>query len=146
MRSPDLDAYDAVLIGLWLSMLVVQSLADNAKYAYKQIPVDERPTPWIQSGLWALSRHPNYAAEIIMWWILATVAARGIEAPGMFWTAQLAPTFTTLLLYCLTGPMLERKQAEEYGTDARYLAYYRRTPYILPLVPCPVDPFATKKQ
>mgnify|MGYP005709674161 FL=1 len=52
-------------LGLFLLGFVVEFIADNQKSAFRSIP--ENKDSFINEGLWARSRHPNYFGEITLW-------------------------------------------------------------------------------
>lgn len=47
-------------------------LPSSQKYQFKNDPTNKGK--FIDTGLWALSRHPNYLGELGLWWALAGVA------------------------------------------------------------------------
>lgn len=53
---------------IWLFGFVYQSLADYQLFKFKQDPNNRGKL--LSTGLWAYSRHPNYFAEIVMWWAI----------------------------------------------------------------------------
>ena len=77
------------------------------------------------SGLWALTRHPNYFGEAVLWWGLFLIAAP--SACG--WVAVLSPLTITLLVRFVSGvPLLEKK----YAGRPDFEAYKRRVPVFVP--------------
>ncbi len=79
----------------------------------------------MMTGLWSLSRHPNYFGEMLVWIGLFLIAL-----PYGNWIILLvSPIVMTFLLTRVSGvPMLEKK----YKDNAEYLAYARRTPPFFP--------------
>ena len=86
------------------------------------------------SGLWAYSRHPNYAGEMTLWAGLAVVSVGGWEAVGWASVARAAVTpiwsfgfllFTSLML-------LEKRADGKWGGQAQYEAYKRSVPVLFP--------------
>ncbi|MGB0407883.1 MAG: DUF1295 domain-containing protein, partial [Pseudomonadales bacterium] len=49
---------------LWLLGFILEVIADGQKRAFRRDPNNEGA--FIQSGLWALCRHPNYLGEILL--------------------------------------------------------------------------------
>jgi steroid 5-alpha reductase family enzyme len=78
----------------------------------------------MDTGLWALTRHPNYFGEVTMWWGLYIVAL----SVGAWWSI-VSPIIITYLLLKVSGiPMLEAK----YKDNPLYEAYKRRTNAFFP--------------
>lgn len=60
----------------------------------------------ITTGLWAVSRHPNYFGEALLWWGISLYA---LSYPNG-WYTLISPVVITLLLRFVSGvPMLEKK-------------------------------------
>jgi steroid 5-alpha reductase family enzyme len=79
------------------------------------------------TGLWGLSRHPNYVGEWLYWVGLALFA---LEAP-FGWAALVGPAFIYWLLVHVSGiPPLEAQMMQSRGEA--YAAYRRRVPPFLP--------------
>jgi steroid 5-alpha reductase family enzyme len=76
------------------------------------------------SGLFSLSRRPNYFGESLVWWGFALMA---ISAEG--WFTLIAPLVITYILVRVTGPMLERIFIQKY--PEAYQAYMERVPNML---------------
>ncbi len=96
---------DLFLALLFLSLLAVETVADEQMWRFQQEkkrrtaagePLDgDFKNGFITTGLYSISRHPNYFAEISMWWIfyLYVPAATGA---WLHWTIAGAVTLTIL--------------------------------------------------
>lgn len=79
----------------------------------------------ITSGVWALTRHPNYFGEAVLWWGIY-ILALSLGAP---WWTLIGPLTIHLLLRYVSGvPLLEDK----YKGRADFEAYKRTTPIFIP--------------
>lgn len=80
----------------------------------------------LDSGLWALSRHPNYFGEVLFWWgiFLFGVAA----APGWAWTV-VGPISITLLFVLVSVPWMDRRMLSRHPGWAQHV---RSTSALLP--------------
>lgn len=116
---------------VWLVGMSVEAVADQQKRAFRSGA--GRNGGFISTGLWAISRHPNYLGEIILWLGLAIAAVPSLH--GWRWVVLISPIFVTLLLTKLSGvPLLERRAEKRWGQDPEYRAYVDRTPILLPWV------------
>lgn len=114
---------------IWLGGLVLEVVADAQKTAFRRDPAHKGR--FIQSGVWAWSRHPNYLGEILVWIGVAVVALPA--AIGWQWATILSPVFVVLLLTRVSGiPLLEKRADARWGQDSAYLAYKERTPVLIP--------------
>jgi steroid 5-alpha reductase family enzyme len=79
----------------------------------------------MRSGLWSLSRHPNYFGETVLWWGLGLV---GLAAGGPI--ALVGPALLTFLLLKISGvTMLDEGLVER---KPGYADYVRDTPAFVP--------------
>jgi steroid 5-alpha reductase family enzyme len=123
------SALDAVLLSVWAVGFAVEFVADRQKREFRSNPANH--DKFITSGLWAFSRHPNYAGRITYSWALALFAARGLPV-GPWSATSLGPAFESLLLLFVSGiPLLERDAEKRWG-DA-YRAYAASVPVLFPL-------------
>ena len=88
--SVPLNALDTVAAILYAVLLAGESIADRQmfqfqteKYRRKEAgePLGIYASGFIDTGLWAWSRHPNYFCEVSMWWafyIFSVAAGAGI--------------------------------------------------------------------
>ena len=51
---------------IWAFGFIYQTVADYQLYQFQKNP--DNKGQLLTTGLWAYSRHPNYFAEIVMWW------------------------------------------------------------------------------
>lgn len=122
------------LIGflIWALGLGIETVADAQKFAFKNKP--ENKDRWIETGVWAWSRHPNYFGEMLVWWGLWLAVIVSLRA-GYLWTI-IGPIYITFLLLFVSGvPTLEKKYDERYRKNTDYQAYKKRTSLIIPLPP-----------
>lgn len=114
---------------IWVTGLAIEVMADTQKSRFKANPANKGK--FINTGLWARSRHPNYFGEIVLWLGVAIVAVPVLQ--GWQWVALISPVFVTLLLTRVSGvPMLERRADERWGGQPDYEQYKKETPVLIP--------------
>lgn len=107
-----------------LGAVVYAFVADEQLRKYKENPAHAGTT--ITSGLWGLSRHPNYLGEISTWWGLFLFGlASGLE---IWWTGAGALAITLLFVFA-SIPLMEKRMS---ATRRDYEAYRQRVPSLLP--------------
>jgi steroid 5-alpha reductase family enzyme len=122
------------LIGflVWAIGFGIEATADSQKNRFRADP--ENKGDFIDTGLWAWSRHPNYFGEIVLWIGVAIIALPVLR--GWQWVTLISPVFVTLLLTQVSGvPMLEKRADEKWGGQEDYEAYKARTPVLIPRPP-----------
>ena len=121
------------IMGLALFILgfVVEIIADNQKSAFRSIP--ENKDVFINEGLWARSRHPNYFGEITLWTGITVMGISTFE--GMNYLALFSPIFSYLLLNYVSGVrMLEYRGQKKWGHLDAYKTYKESTPKFIPKI------------
>ena len=125
-------AFATVGVILWIVGLGFEVTADQQKKNFRRNLSNQGD--FIQSGLWAWSRHPNYFGEILLW-IGITIIALPLLS-GWSWVALISPIFVVILLTRISGiPILERRAKAKWGDDERYKNYIAETPMLLPKPP-----------
>ena len=126
------DAFLVIGVLVWLSGFAVEVTADRQKSRFRADP--ENQGQFINTGLWAWSRHPNYFGEIVLWvgvMIIALPVLRGWQ-----WVSLISPIFITILLTRISGvPLLEERADQKWGGQADYEAYKASTPVLFPRPP-----------
>jgi len=127
--APALGIWDALGLSIWLLGFSIEVIADNQKTAFNSEPNNQGK--WIESGLWAYSRHPNYLGEILLW---TGIACFGIPCfTGLERFAWISPVFIYLLLTKLSGiPILDKRALEKWSDDIEYQKYRENTPALFP--------------
>jgi len=121
------------IIGLVIFIIgfVVEVIADNQKTAFRSIP--ENKDQFINEGLWARSRHPNYFGEITLWTGVTIMGISSFE--GMNYLAIFSPIFSYLLLVYVSGVrMLEYRGHKKWGHLDEYNSYKKNTPKLIPKI------------
>ena len=118
-------------LGLFILGFIVEVIADNQKSSFRSIP--ENKDLFINEGLWARSRHPNYFGEITLWTGITVMAIPTFE--GMNYLALFSPIFTYLLLNYVSGVrMVEYRGNKKWGHLDAYKKYNRVTPKLIPKI------------
>ena len=116
---------------LWAAGFFIEALADRQKSVFKSDA--ENAGKWIQTGLWGLSRHPNYLGEILIWAGLFLPASSVLE--GKEFLSVISPMFATFLLTKVSGiPILERQADKKWGHLTAYQDYKRNTAVLIPYI------------
>eukprot|EP00899_Mesostigma_viride_P014119 jgi/Mesvir1/22708/Mv14122-RA.1 len=130
--ATNLEWSDALGVAMWLVGIALETTADIQKMRFKDNPANKGK--WIDSGLWRLSRHPNYFGEMLLQAGMCVTAAAALRSrPELLAASAAGPAFVTFLLLFVSGvPLLEEAADKKWGGDAAYQAYKRRTPCIVP--------------
>ena len=131
-RSLPLGVVGWVGLLIWVAGFGIEVVADQQKSRFRSRPENEGR--WIDTGLWAWSRHPNYFGEIVLWLGVAVIALPVLQ--GWQYVTLLSPVFVTLLLTRVSGiPLLQQRADEKWGGDPEYEAYKAATPVLVPRPP-----------
>lgn len=128
--------------------VVVEATADRQKARFmaekKRARANGEDAPDVlDSGLWGLSRHPNYLGDSIVWdgaWIAAAASAAGT------WTLPAPVAMSYFLIYATGAKRTEAKMGERPA----YRDYQRRVAFFFPRPqhdsPTPVDHHAERDE
>jgi len=125
----EIDAFFMVGVALWVVGFSIEVVADRQKTAFRKDP--DNAEKFISSGLWSVSRHPNYFGEIILWIGIAVLALPVLA--GWQWVTLVSPVFVSFLLLKVSGvPMLENNAESRWGNDPAFRKYKENTPTLIP--------------
>ena len=113
---------------LFLFGLAIEIIADYQKTIFRK---DEKNKDnFIKTGLWALSRHPNYLGEIILWLGVSVISFSSLS--DWQYITLISPIFTYLLLVHISGVrILESNGKKKWGHLKNYNEYIDKTPMLL---------------
>lgn len=126
LDGPDIGraALDVVAVVFWAVGFLFEVVADWQLMKFKREPANRGQI--LRSGLWSLSRHPNYFGEAVLWWGFGLLAF-----PTGGWLAFLGPLMITFLLRKVSGvTMLDAALVDR---RPGYSDYIRSTPAFFPL-------------
>lgn len=130
-RNPPLGPRDYIGWTIWGLGFLIECVADMQKSIFKSNP--ENSGKFIQSGLWSVSRHPNYFGEISLWFGLYIAASSSFK--GVQYLSVLSPVFVMLLITKLSGiPLLEKAGMKKWGMTAEYQKYLEDVPVLVPFI------------
>ena len=112
---------------LWITGFLFEVIADKQKSNFNELNKGK----FISSGLWSISRHPNYFGELTLW--LGITLASVSSFSGFQYIALVSPFSIYLLLNYVSGVNLLEDLAEKrWGKDPNYKKYKNETPVIFP--------------
>ncbi|WP_086350902.1 DUF1295 domain-containing protein [Candidatus Enterococcus clewellii] len=110
---------------IWLIGFFFEVLGDRQLEQFKKKEANKGKL--LTSGLWALTRHPNYFGEATCWWGIFLISLTGI---GNLWLI-ISPMIITLLLLFVSGvPLLEKK----YKDRPDFQEYAAKTAKFFPII------------
>jgi steroid 5-alpha reductase family enzyme len=125
MPSGPLTLWDNLGLILFGVGFFFEVIGDMQLAAFRKDPSNKGKI--ITTGLWSMTRHPNYFGEALLWWGISMYA---LSLPWG-WITLAGPLVLTLLLRFVSGvPMLERK----YRDHPDWSEYARKTAPFVPFV------------
>ena len=128
-----LSSYSGVLMNsiFFIGLLVfilglsIEIIADYQKTVFRRNI--ENKDKFITTGLWSLSRHPNYFGEILLWTGIAIMSISSLQ--GLQYITLISPIFVYVLLVYISGVRILEAQAEKkWGHLDSFKEYIKNTP------------------
>jgi len=130
-RSVPIGYRDYIGWSIWGIGFLFEVIADMQKSMFKANPENEGK--FISSGLWSISRHPNYFGEISLWFGIYISCASVFRGPQ--YLSVLSPIMVMLLITKLSGiPLLEKQGLKKWGNLPEYQKYLEDVPVIVPFI------------
>ncbi len=109
---------DAVALLVTAAAIGLEALADHQLHRFRDDPA-RQPGDILDTGVWSLSRHPNYLGEMGFWWGLWLFGLAA--APGWWWTI-VGPLAMTAMFRFASLPLIEQRMAERRPGWAEHAA------------------------
>lgn len=132
-RRAPLTVVDGVLAIVFVVLLIGEGVADGQQWRFQQRKRAEHDAGgsqspgFIQTGLFAYSRHPHFLCEILMWWTFYAIGVM-TAAPILDWTI-VGTAFLSAQIIGSTW-MMEALSRNKYP---QYAEYQARTSRLVPL-------------
>ncbi len=124
-----LNNYAIVGSAIWLFGFIFEIVADYQKSYFNKFNKGK----FISSGLWSMSRHPNYFGEFMLW-LGITIASIGY-IDNYKYIVFLTPIFVYLLLTRVSGVnLLEEIGDKRWSNNKDYKDYKKNTPIFFPKI------------
>ena len=116
-----------LLLGCAVMLLgtALEFFADTQMHQFRKDPSNIGKV--IDTGLWSVSRHPNYLGEITVW-LGVFLPMLSFNAEGFYWVAGFF--MMVLLFMCVSIPLAEKRQTAKRPD---YADYKKRVSKLLPL-------------
>jgi len=120
--SPGIGPIAVMGIMVWLVGFAFEVIGDAQLARFKKDPNNAGKV--LDTGLWSLTRHPNYFGDALLWWGIGIVGAE----TGSGVIGFIGPVVMTFFLLRVSGvPMLERSLSKRREGYAEYVA--RTSPF-----------------
>jgi steroid 5-alpha reductase family enzyme len=129
-RSDPLPALSIAGAAIMAAGLFIETLADLQKSRAKKAA----PGRFCDSGLYRLSRCPNYFGETLVW-TGNLIAGAPLLGNALAWIVAAAGWAVILLIMVGSAKSLEAKQERRYGSDAEFRRYASSVPILVPFLP-----------
>ena len=122
-----LNFYDFVAVAFTLAAVFIEWIADEQLIKFRK---NRQNKEFLDSGLWSISRHPNYLGEISFWvgMFLFVLSAEMFENSAGLWTG-LGFISMIFLFKFISIPMMEKRNKTR---KPGYEDYIKKVPALLP--------------
>lgn len=109
---------------VWFIGFYFEAMGDHQLTVFKANPANKGKI--MDQGLWALTRHPNYFGDALMWWGIGLFCL----GTDQIWWAFLGPLTMTLVIRYFSGvTLLDAQMSKE---RPGYKEYMEKTPAFIP--------------
>ena len=116
-------------LGIWFFGVIFETIGDlQLSLFISRKRKGEEKEKILKTGLWSLTRHPNYFGEVFLWWGVWLIAIN-INQPLSLLTI-IGPLAISVLIIKVSGvPLLENK----YEGDSDWEEYKKNVPKFFPI-------------
>lgn len=128
MISPyqNLQVLDYVGVMLFSVGFFFEAIGDWQLTQFKKNPANKGKV--LQTGLWGITRHPNYFGDALLWWGFFCFSLSNPSG----WQYVFSPVFMTFLLMNVSGVALLEQKLNKTKTD--YQEYREKVPAFFPKI------------
>lgn len=117
---------DFVALAFGVTAVLLETVSDIQLHRFRRTNTDRQA--FLQSGLWAYSRHPNYCGEAMYWWSTALFALSVRQSPLMV----LGAVGVSSMILFASIPMAEKRALSK---RPHFADYQRRVSRLIPWFP-----------
>jgi steroid 5-alpha reductase family enzyme len=121
-NSTEANILTYIFFACALLSVLLQCVSDIQMQKYRK----NRTTPFIRVGVWKNSRHPNYLAEILMWWSIGLLSVLSLSENYIL---LIGAFLNTCLFLFVSIPLAEKRQSRKEG----FIEYKNETRMLLPI-------------
>jgi len=155
LTNPIINSVDIALVLLFLLLIIVETVADQQQWDFHQrkkaVNITEKGKEmakdaanydtlsdeivgFLRSGLFSLSRHPNFIAEMTLWWLiyLLSLSTSLLSPIPVYYNASVFGTISLTAIFLGSTPLTESLSIEKYGDF--YRKYQSRVSRLLPFI------------
>ena len=120
----DINFYDYVIAFLMLFFIIIETISDQQQYNFQtkkykkiksgEILTDDYKRGFVSTGLWSISRHPNFTSEQLIWIVFYLFS---VSATGKFLNWSIIGCVLLVILFYNSA------QFSEQISSAKYLSY-----------------------
>lgn len=121
---------------LFICFLIIETVADQQQYNFQNekykresngVSLDEYAHGFVRTGLWSIVRHPNYAAEQLIW---VSFYLFSLSASERMLNWSISGCILLMMLFLGSSDFSEKISSQKYK---EYAGYQKRVPRFWPL-------------
>jgi steroid 5-alpha reductase family enzyme len=124
-NAPSLNLFDAIAILITVIAIYFEARADHELFKFRNDP-NRKEGAILSTGIWSVSRHPNYFGEAFFW---VGLFVFGLAANGPAWPLVLGPIVMLGLFLGISIPMIDKRML---ASKPGYEEHKKKVPSFFP--------------
>jgi len=124
----DFSWLDLVAIIFSITAIWMEATADAQLHHFTSSVKKKNPEKVLNSGLWGISRHPNYLGEVLFWWGMYLFSISSTPLSQQYKWTIIGPISITLLFFFISIPLIEGRMRSR----SEYQKYITQVPMLIP--------------